>query len=479
MVSDQESSIFAVETDHDSLEALKDACRKAAMEGAFEFDTVRADRYRYTIKCKDGDCKWFIHAIRVSDSSKFRIQRSVLTHTCLGMQHNGHAQAMAKVIATMIEGKVRQKPDYSPTEIVDDVARELGIQISYSKAYRAKELALHKINGGHEDAYKLLPAYCENIKRTNPDSTVILDITSENRFRRLFLCFSASAMGFAHCRPIVGLDGTHLKHKYQGILLTATGIDATGSLFPLAYAVVDAENDENWQWFLRALRDVIKTHASQHLQPDPILVFLSDRQKGLVEGVENIFPDCPHGYCLRHLVENFHRKFKNVELDALIWKAACARTQDDYDNAINDMRRINPEAVEWLLSNARPEYWAELYFNGRRYGHLTSNIAESLNARLLKAREMPILAMLEEIRHQLMGWFAERRELERDTSGLIVSNVAQEIKALLHTQARRYHVIKATATFFEIRSIQTLHEYLVNLDDNTCSVRNFQLVSIN
>ena len=35
-----------------------------------------------------------------------------------------------------------------------------------------------------------------------------------------------------------------------GILLTATGADANGSLFPLADAVVDAENDVNWFWFL-------------------------------------------------------------------------------------------------------------------------------------------------------------------------------------------------------------------------------------
>src|SRR5579859_7014174 len=35
-----------------------------------------------------------------------------------------------------------------------------------------------------------------------------------------------------------------------GILLTPTGVDANGSLFPLAYAVVDAENDANWFWFL-------------------------------------------------------------------------------------------------------------------------------------------------------------------------------------------------------------------------------------
>jgi hypothetical protein len=58
-----------------------------------------------------------------------------------------------------------------------------------------------------------------------------------------------------------------------------------------------------------------------------------------------------------------------------------------------------------------------LYFRGKRYGHLTSNIAEAFNAKLLVAWEMPILAMLEEIRQRVMGWFASRRLSEDETPG--------------------------------------------------------------
>src|SRR5437667_4598316 len=56
------------------------------------------------------------------------------------------------------------------------------------------------------------------------------------------------------------------------------------------------------------------------------------------------------------------------------------------------------------------------HFPGRRYGHFTSNICESLNAALLPAREMPILAMFEAIRKLLMNWFSEKRNSEDDSS---------------------------------------------------------------
>ena len=91
-------------------------------------------------------------------------------------------------------------------------------------------------------------------------------------------------------------------------------------------------------------------------------------------------------------------------------------------------------------------------------GYLTSNIAESLNSWLLAAREMPILAMFEQIRHQLMELFTVRRELDKNVEGLIVSKVAKQIQATVNNRARRYQYIQATDTMYEVQSSETLHE---------------------
>ena len=98
------------------------------------------------------------------------------------------------------------------------------------------------------------------------------------------------------------------------------------------------------------------------------------------------------------------------------------------------MSSINSRCVKWLTDHAAPVHWAEIYFQGHRYGHLTSNIAESLNAWLKEAREMPILALLEKIRHQLMDWMHARRALEITTTGLLVSPVT--IQALCRANGR-------------------------------------------
>ena len=388
---------LAIGTTFNSRSDLKLACKEYVIKEFFEFVTLKSNHQPYSIKCKVPECNWHLTAWSVESTSRFRIKKLSESHDCFGLEHTSHVQASESFIALKVKDKLMQQSSYRARDIMLDVKRELGIDITYSKAYQAKQLALESINGSHEESYAKLPQYCEDIVRTNPGSTAFVDVTENNKFRRMFLCFGTAAQGFAHCLPILSLDGTHLKSKYLGILLAATAVDALGSLFPVAHAVIDAENDENWLWFLTTLRrNVIEPNAPGFLQ-NGRLVLLSNRQKGLLDGVGAVFPSNPHGYCLRHLKENFHKVFKNKELTGLLWKAARAIEKAEYDSALADMKAINPRSVSWLLEHANPRHWAELYFEGQRYSHLTSNIAESLNSWLLEACEMPVLPMFERI----------------------------------------------------------------------------------
>lgn len=47
------------------------------------------------------------------------------------------------------------------------------------------------------------------------------------------------------CRPLIGVDGTFLKSKAHGVLLTAVGRDADDGLYPIAFGLVDKENGEH------------------------------------------------------------------------------------------------------------------------------------------------------------------------------------------------------------------------------------------
>ena len=149
------------------------------------------------------------------------------------------------------------------------------------------------------------------------------------------------------------------------------------------------------------LRAVLEAYMYQPLVNKSLIV-LSNCWKGLLKGIDHLFPGCSHRYCLHHLTKNLHKKVKNPELDKLLWNTAAALMQEKFNEAIDNMKAIDTSITDWFFSHAKPEYWVKIYFQRQCYEHLTSNIAESLKSWLLKARNMLILTMLERIHYQLM-----------------------------------------------------------------------------
>ena len=360
----------------DNKKQLKKACQALATRENFEYTTTKSDTVRYKIKCSCEGCPWRMHAAKIGDAKEgaFEVRTIGEPHNCLGNQKLGHRQATATFLSHTIQEKLRDNASYRPKHIQQDIRREFGITIPYLQASRAKTAALQAINGTDEESYRALPKYCTDLLRNNPGSKIVLQSTPDEaiaggqRFRRMFVCYSASAKGFVYCRPVLGLDGTHLKAKYRGILLAATALDVNGSLFPLASAVVSAENDENWMWFVQLLREIVEDYIPALLEPQA-LTFVSDRQKGLLESVGTCFPNSPHGYCLRHLYENMHKEFKHPMLKAFLWRAAKAITKEDFDKALEEIGGLHPRALPWLLNHADLKHWAEYYFPGHRYDH--------------------------------------------------------------------------------------------------------------
>ena len=63
------------------------------------------------------------------------------------------------------------------------------------------------------------------------------------------MAFGASIERWKYYRPIISVDETFLKCKFGGILLIASSQDGNNQIFPLAFAIVDSENDVSWTWF--------------------------------------------------------------------------------------------------------------------------------------------------------------------------------------------------------------------------------------
>ncbi|GKE63209.1 hypothetical protein Tco_1513576, partial [Tanacetum coccineum] len=127
------------------------------------------------------------------------------------------------------------------------------------KSFRAKRIATDKITGSfREQQYSLLREYAQELINQNPGTTFRIDVQQEpnpesptRTFRRVYVCLGALKQGFRACgREILGLDGCFMSGPWPGQILTAVGVD---EIYPVAYAIVEAESKASWCWFLNLL----------------------------------------------------------------------------------------------------------------------------------------------------------------------------------------------------------------------------------
>ncbi|XP_024039564.1 uncharacterized protein LOC112098164 [Citrus clementina] len=247
------------------------------------------------------------------------------------------------------------------------------------------------------------------------------------------MAIGSSLRGFTSCiRPVIAVDGTFMRGKYKGTLFIATSLDGNNQLYPVVFGVGDSENDASWEWFFMKLRESIGDV--------PNLVFISDRHESIKKAIDKVFPTVGYGICTHHLKRNVNAHFKEVDVGALFELAAKAYRPIKFTQYMNVIRSVSLN-VHQYLTDAGYEKWARSHFEGRRYGIMTTNIAESMNSVLKEARTLPIHKLMDCIIDKLQEWFAKRRDLAMDACTLMTTWVEKQLKGKLD-KSHTYPVIQ-------------------------------------
>ncbi|XP_019261790.1 PREDICTED: uncharacterized protein LOC109239657 [Nicotiana attenuata] len=325
---------------------LKEVMENYAIALRFQFRDDRSNAVSYALLCISEDCEWRFKASSINKSELFKVREFNDNHTCpLKDKVYEQRQASSSLIGGMIRPKLtNHNRKYTPMDIIDDAKSDLGVDVSYMLAWNKEK-----------------------------------------------------AMNFLR------VDGSHLIYYYTRTFVSASTLDGAGHIFPLAYGVIDSENDAAWTWFFEQFKIAYGDREN--------MCIVSDRNESIIKSVSRVYPDVPHFACIWHLWNNVYKKFKksHAKLSEIYFSMAKAYTQAEFGSLMEKAEKVDIRVKEYL-ELAGYEKWARLYAPINRGWTMTSNIVESINATLVSARELPIYDFLEEVRKLFGRWSCSNRK---------------------------------------------------------------------
>jgi MULE transposase domain len=144
-------------------------------------------------------------------------------------------------------------------------------------------------------------------------------------FKSIDWAYGPCIAGFKHLRPVITIDAGFLSGRYKDRLLMVCGYNVENKLIPLAFGIVDAENMNNWGWFMRWVRNEV-------IQSNMKIYIISNCHR-VINGVFErphlgLFVqrgEAVHRYCMQHVAKKLYKEAR--------------KSEKKEDNLIDDFRR--------------------------------------------------------------------------------------------------------------------------------------------
>jgi len=193
---------------------------------------------------------------------------------------------------------------------------------------------------------------------------------------------------------------------------------------------------------------------------------------------DEILNGVEHRFCLRHLYSNFKKKFGGgVVIRDLMIGAAKATYYAGWEKKMGELRNINPEAFNWLVSIPRESWCKHAFSMYPRCDVLMNNLSESFNSTILLARDKPIISMMEWIISYIMSRFSTLREKVNEYSGTMMPKPQKRLDREIE-KSGNWLPVWAGDSKFEVTQGFTMEKFVVDLSNHSCSCYFWDLVGI-
>ncbi|KAG8498539.1 hypothetical protein CXB51_004980 [Gossypium anomalum] len=241
----------------------------------------------------------------IDNSDRFyKIKTFIETHECSITFNN--KKASYKFVGEYFLSKIRVIPKLKLIEVQKLAKEELKVDLSRGIYSKARKWALEEINERVSYKFNKLWDYANALRKTDPDDNI------------------------------------------ERELLCAMGRDSNDQIYPISWSVVENKSREIWRWFFSNLS------LDLQIGDGSGFIFMSDKQKGLMEDIFELLPRVEHRVCQGIYMPTGGKKILEKTCNKHFERSICDATNN--------------------------------------------NFVESFNVAILGARSMSIISMLEEIR---------------------------------------------------------------------------------
>ncbi|KAL0461917.1 UNVERIFIED_CONTAM: hypothetical protein Slati_0079300 [Sesamum latifolium] len=326
---------------------FKEAVKAHAVIWQRNIKFVKNDKTRVRAKCQGVNCPWVVLASKMRNLDTFQIKTKNPNHNC-GRTLSWHRFVTSKMLSKKYMTDWRLNSGWKLGDFQEKVHNDLNVEVSKSQYYRTKNKVNDILYGKYKDQYTRLYDYCEELRVSNPGSTVVMK----------------------------------------------TEVDEDSEI----------EDKNFWGWFLEKLQHDVSMYDQNKW------TIVSDRQKGLLPAVYDLLPEVEHRFCVRYMYNNFKKIHSRLALKDRVWKLAKASTVNRFKAEMKSLKNFN-EATHGWLSELNPRHWSRSHFRTYpKCDILLNNLCESFNSTILEARNKPLLGMLETIRIYLQKRLQSKRD---------------------------------------------------------------------
>jgi hypothetical protein len=426
-----------------------------------------SDKKLYHAVCINVECP-FIFKYRGKTSGLFMLSQ-FKEHACESVGHRLKTFYSKNLLESLYHDVENLKPKAAQNQLLSLG----GVRAKYNQSYRALRSLSDEQSREEEMSCSLIKPWLDWHVANNPGSyssyrEKIDPIDNQTKFECCFFRPSLTSGFLVNSLPIIALDACHTKGNYKGVIMTATSLSGDDKSLILAFAICPTENQEYWSFFISALE------KSFELKKLKGLVILSDREKGLSRAVEEGIPSASHSFCVYHIEKNIKVKFKK-DTGGIIWKAAKALNINEFESCLERLGMEQGLSMKEYILSIPKEAWASSYFPVPRFGHVTSNIAESSNAMLRDIRHSFPFHICQQISRKICSTIiARRKEFDNmgDSSLIIPKKLKKSLDALNVISKHLKVIPTSSSLIFEVQDARnSLLNRVVNVSAKKCSCR--------